>query len=54
MGVELIFICLNVAKIGRKPLVCVLGVPNHMTDADFCKFCGSFIQHMSEMRIVRF
>lgn len=39
--------------IGRKPLVCVLGVPNHMTDADFCKFCGSFIQHMSEMRIVR-
>ncbi|KAJ7962793.1 BRCA1-associated protein [Quillaja saponaria] len=37
----------------RKPLVCVLGVPNHMTYADFCQFCGSFIQHILEMRIVR-
>ncbi|XP_011082084.1 BRCA1-associated protein [Sesamum indicum] len=37
----------------RKPLISVLGVPNHMTYADFCKFCGSFIQHMLEMRIVR-
>ncbi|CAO2815180.1 unnamed protein product [Amaranthus hypochondriacus] len=39
--------------VGRKPLVCVLGVPNHMTYADFCRFSGSFIQHMLEMRIVR-
>ncbi|XP_008788783.2 BRAP2 RING ZnF UBP domain-containing protein 2 [Phoenix dactylifera] len=39
--------------VGRKPLVCVLAVPNHMTYADFCQFCGSFIQHMLEMRIVR-
>ncbi|KAL6333921.1 hypothetical protein AAG906_039333 [Vitis piasezkii] len=39
--------------VGRKALVCVLGVPNHMTYADFCQFCGSFIQHMLEMRIVR-
>lgn len=39
--------------VGRKPLLCVLGVPNHMTYADFCQFCGSFIQHMLEMRIVR-
>ncbi|KAK1360084.1 BRCA1-associated protein [Heracleum sosnowskyi] len=37
----------------RKPLVCVLGVPNHMTYADFCQFCGSFVQHILEMRIVR-
>ncbi|XP_010244864.1 PREDICTED: BRCA1-associated protein isoform X2 [Nelumbo nucifera] len=37
----------------RKPLVCVLAVPNHMTYADFCQFCGSFIQHILEMRIVR-
>ncbi|KAL9231996.1 hypothetical protein vseg_007148 [Gypsophila vaccaria] len=37
----------------RKPLVCVIGVPNHMTYADFCQFCGSFIHHMLEMRIVR-
>lgn len=37
----------------RKPLLCVLGVPNHMTYADFCQFCGSFIHHMLEMRIVR-
>ncbi|KAK4252951.1 hypothetical protein QN277_011074 [Acacia crassicarpa] len=37
----------------RKPLVCVLGVPNHMTYADFCQFCGSFILHILEMRIVR-
>ncbi|XP_057248501.1 BRAP2 RING ZnF UBP domain-containing protein 2 [Beta vulgaris subsp. vulgaris] len=37
----------------RKALVCVLGVPNHMTYADFCRFCGSFVQHMLEMRIVR-
>ncbi|XP_058111389.1 BRAP2 RING ZnF UBP domain-containing protein 2 isoform X3 [Magnolia sinica] len=39
--------------VGRKPLVCVLAVPNHMTYADFCQFCGSFIQHSLEMRIVR-
>ncbi|KAK9281036.1 hypothetical protein L1049_003928 [Liquidambar formosana] len=39
--------------VGRKSLVCVLGVPNHMTYADFCQFCGSFIQHILEMRIVR-
>ncbi|XP_022885467.1 BRCA1-associated protein [Olea europaea var. sylvestris] len=37
----------------RRPLLCVLGVPNHMTYADFCQFCGSLIQHMLEMRIVR-
>ncbi|XP_059459018.1 BRAP2 RING ZnF UBP domain-containing protein 2 [Corylus avellana] len=37
----------------RKPLVCVLGVPNYMTYADFCQFCGSFIDHILEMRIVR-
>ncbi|EFH55175.1 hypothetical protein ARALYDRAFT_901299 [Arabidopsis lyrata subsp. lyrata] len=39
--------------IGRNPLVCVLGVPNHMTYADFCQFCGSFIHHILEMRTVR-
>ncbi|XP_057726360.1 BRAP2 RING ZnF UBP domain-containing protein 2 isoform X2 [Arachis stenosperma] len=38
---------------GRKPLVCVVGVPNHMTYADFCQFCGSFLHHILEMRIVR-
>lgn len=32
----------------------MLGVPNHMTYADFCQFCGSFIHHILEMRIVRF
>ncbi|CAK9142015.1 unnamed protein product [Ilex paraguariensis] len=37
----------------RKPLLCVLAVPNHMTYSDFCQFCGSFIQHILEMRIVR-
>ncbi|OIW15815.1 hypothetical protein TanjilG_04350 [Lupinus angustifolius] len=37
----------------RKPLVCVVGVPNHMTYADFCQFSGSFIHHILEMRIVR-
>lgn len=37
----------------RKPLLCVLCVPNHMTYADFCQFCGSFVQHMLEIRIVR-
>ncbi|KAL6539125.1 BRAP2 RING ZnF UBP domain-containing protein 2 [Orobanche gracilis] len=39
--------------VDRKPLVSVLGVPNHMTYADFCQFCGSFIHHVLEMRIVR-
>ncbi|KAF9589187.1 hypothetical protein IFM89_019696 [Coptis chinensis] len=39
--------------VGRKPLVCVLDVPNHMTYADFCQFSGSFLQHILEMRIVR-
>ncbi|EPS60677.1 hypothetical protein M569_14126, partial [Genlisea aurea] len=37
----------------RKPLLWVFGVPNHMTYADFCQFCGSFMQNMFEMRIVR-
>ncbi|KAJ6997027.1 BRAP2 RING ZnF UBP domain-containing protein 2-like isoform X1 [Populus alba x Populus x berolinensis] len=37
----------------RKPLVAVVGVPNHMTYADFCQFCASFIHHILEMRIVR-
>ncbi|KAG5619047.1 hypothetical protein H5410_018871 [Solanum commersonii] len=37
----------------RMPLLCVLCVPNHMTYSDFCQFCGSFVQHMLEMRIVR-
>lgn len=32
----------------------MLRVPNHMTYADFCQFCGSFIHHILEMRIVRF
>ncbi|XP_068639869.1 BRAP2 RING ZnF UBP domain-containing protein 2 [Aristolochia californica] len=39
--------------VGRKPLVCVLAVPNHMTYADFCQFCASFIQNILEMRVVR-
>ncbi|KAG0494012.1 hypothetical protein HPP92_005006 [Vanilla planifolia] len=39
--------------VDRKSLVVVLAVPNHMTYADFCRFCGSFVQHMVEMRIVR-
>lgn len=39
--------------VGRKPRVCVPTVPNHMTYADFCRFCGAFVPHMLEMRIVR-
>ncbi|KAI3721852.1 hypothetical protein L2E82_32871 [Cichorium intybus] len=39
--------------VGRIPLICVLRVPNHMTYADFYQFCGSFIHHIMEMRIVR-
>ncbi|KAK4761050.1 hypothetical protein SAY87_005943 [Trapa incisa] len=39
--------------VGRNPSLCVLGVPNHMTYADFCQFCAAFIQHILEMRIVR-
>ncbi|KAF3782783.1 BRCA1-associated protein [Nymphaea thermarum] len=39
--------------VGRSPLLCVLDVPNHMNYADFCQFCGSVIQHILEMRIVR-
>ncbi|XP_031284958.1 BRAP2 RING ZnF UBP domain-containing protein 2-like [Pistacia vera] len=39
--------------VGRKPLVCVLGLPSHMTYADFYQFCASFGQNISEMRIVR-
>lgn len=44
---------LSCRQIRRKPLVYVLDVPNHMTYADFCQFCGSFIQHVLEMRVVR-
>ncbi|KAK8938982.1 hypothetical protein KSP39_PZI011230 [Platanthera zijinensis] len=43
----------NNLPVDRKPLLCVLDVPNHMTYADFCNFCGSFVQYMLEMRIVR-
>uniref|UniRef100_J3LA94 BRCA1-associated protein n=1 Tax=Oryza brachyantha TaxID=4533 RepID=J3LA94_ORYBR len=38
---------------GRKPWVCMPAVPNHLTYADFCSFCGTFLPHMLEMRIVR-
>ncbi|KAK1292747.1 hypothetical protein QJS10_CPB17g02153 [Acorus calamus] len=38
---------------GRTQHICVLAVPNHMTYADFCQFCGSFIPHVQEMRVVR-
>ncbi|XWS19129.1 hypothetical protein CRYUN_Cryun32bG0105200 [Craigia yunnanensis] len=44
---------ISTLPVERKPLVCVLGVPNHMTYADFCQFCASFIHHILEMRIVR-
>ncbi|KAG6383574.1 hypothetical protein SASPL_156662 [Salvia splendens] len=37
----------------RNPLICVVGVPNHTTYADFCQLCGPFIQNMLEMGIVR-
>ncbi|KAL5207614.1 hypothetical protein ABZP36_032049 [Zizania latifolia] len=43
----------SVLPVGRKPRVCVPVVPNHMTYADFCRFCGAFVPHMLEMRIVR-
>ncbi|XP_031385927.1 BRAP2 RING ZnF UBP domain-containing protein 2 isoform X1 [Punica granatum] len=43
----------NPLPVGRNPLLCVLGVPNHMTYSDFCQFCAAFIQHIVEMRIVR-
>ncbi|CAL9183396.1 BRAP2 RING ZnF UBP domain-containing protein 2 [Musa acuminata AAA Group] len=43
----------SILPVGRKPLVCVIAVPNHMTYADFCQFCGAFIQRMFDMRIVR-
>lgn len=43
----------NAFQVERNPLICVLGVPNHTTYADFCQFCGPFIQNMLEMRIVR-
>ncbi|KAG8070052.1 hypothetical protein GUJ93_ZPchr0006g43500 [Zizania palustris] len=43
----------SVLPVGRKPRVCVPAVPNHMTYADFCRFCGAFVPYMLEMRIVR-
>ncbi|KAF0906047.1 hypothetical protein E2562_009059 [Oryza meyeriana var. granulata] len=42
-----------VLPVGRKPWVFVPAVPNHLTYADFCNICGSFLTHMLEMRIVR-
>ncbi|XLR51374.1 hypothetical protein HN51_002112 [Arachis hypogaea] len=38
---------------GRKPLVFIIGVPNHMTYTDFFQFCGSFLHDILEMCIVR-
>ncbi|KAG8058302.1 hypothetical protein GUJ93_ZPchr0002g25241 [Zizania palustris] len=43
----------SVLPVGRKPRVCVPAVPNHMTYADFFRFCGDFVPRMLEMRIVR-
>lgn len=33
--------------------LCVLAVPDYMTGADFCKFTGSFLTNIREIRIVR-
>uniref|UniRef100_A0A0D9VD14 UBP-type domain-containing protein n=1 Tax=Leersia perrieri TaxID=77586 RepID=A0A0D9VD14_9ORYZ len=43
----------SLLPIGRKPRVCVPAVPNHLTYADFWRFCGSFVTNILEMRIVR-
>ncbi|KAL6523829.1 hypothetical protein OROHE_016367 [Orobanche hederae] len=48
----MILLLLVFVNVDRRPLVSVLGVPNHMTYADFCQFCGSFIHHLLEMRIL--
>ncbi|KAL6561444.1 hypothetical protein OROMI_017045 [Orobanche minor] len=49
---NLLHSCRASYSVDRKPLVSVLGVPNHITYAVFCQFCGSFIHHLLEMRIL--
>ncbi|CAN6359129.1 unnamed protein product [Urochloa humidicola] len=39
--------------VGRKPRVCVLGVPNHMTYDELCRFCGDFVHGTLSMRAFR-
>lgn len=41
-------------QVGRKPRVCVPGVPNHLTYADFGRFCASWASHILETRIIRY
>ncbi|KAL6574217.1 hypothetical protein OROHE_001121 [Orobanche hederae] len=48
----MILLLLVFVNVDRKPIVSILGVPNHMTYADFCHSCGSFIHHLLEMRIL--
>ncbi|CAN6449779.1 unnamed protein product [Victoria cruziana] len=39
--------------IGRGTVICVLAVPNYMSYSDFCDFCGSYVEHMVDMRVIR-
>uniref|UniRef100_A0A0D9YNC4 UBP-type domain-containing protein n=1 Tax=Oryza glumipatula TaxID=40148 RepID=A0A0D9YNC4_9ORYZ len=43
----------SLLPVGRKPRVCVPGVPNHLTYADFGRFCASWASHILETRIIR-
>ncbi|KAH7331921.1 hypothetical protein KP509_20G057400 [Ceratopteris richardii] len=38
---------------GRNEQLCILGIPNHTTVAEFCQFIGAFLQNVKEMRFVR-
>jgi DNA-binding protein Fis len=37
----------------RDSVLCVLGIPADMSVASFCKFCGAYLQHIQEMRVLR-
>ncbi|EEE56448.1 hypothetical protein OsJ_05642 [Oryza sativa Japonica Group] len=43
----------SLLPVGRKPRVCVPGVPNHLTYADFGRFCASWASNILETRIIR-
>jgi len=38
---------------GRSPTICCLAIPADMSMADFCNFCGAYLEAIRSMRVLR-